>query len=80
MRDGLVDLPRSKIQIAQDIGGIPIARLVVESRRYSAIACSSFPWRRSFSALRKERGAINGHESINRIKQRLRPERSAMRV
>src|ERR1700730_17781401 len=51
------------------------------TRRYSATARSSFPWRSSFSALRSVAArSIATDQSINRIKQRRRAERSTVRI
>src|ERR1700687_3702244 len=51
------------------------------TRRYSTPARSSFPCRSSFSALRSVAArSIATDQSVNRIKQRRRAERSAVRI
>jgi hypothetical protein len=75
-----VYLARSKIQIAQDIRRIPIARLVVEEAAIFRNRLFQLSPLQELFGIAKERVTINGHESINRIKRRLRPERPAVRV
>jgi hypothetical protein len=77
--NSLVYLPRAEIQIAQDIRRIPIARLVVEEAAiFRNRLFELSPLQEQFG-LAKERVTINGHESFNRIKRGLRPERFAVR-
>ena len=94
LRDGLLDLSGARVEIAERVGEVPVAGLILDQAHVLRDGVGQLALADQFLGVTKRGGAINRHSnslpssvvslggrsSVNRIKQRCGAERSAMHV